>query len=390
MLRCPVCSTSDAFPLVAVARMPLIGCLFAESESDAADAECGTLDIVVCPECGHIYNRAFDSERIKYVAGYDNALGFSPHHRAQSKAKAKHLIHTHGLRHKVIVDIGCGNGDFLSRLCAEGVNVGVGYDPSQESRAFRAGEGFVEVRSKRFETADHGPVDFVCSQHVLEHLEDLQRMLRSVRGILKHGGTGYFEVPNGRTIFRDRHIWDLTYEHVSYFTPQSLHRALSDAGFSILEIGSSFGGQYLDAEVLANDGAATRPPVSNDNLDVYKTFPDAFTSIMGQWNNRMTALLAEGRRVVLWGAGTKAVSFLNMLGIRVDKVKYVVDVNPRKSGRFVPGMAQMIVPPDHLRQYRPDVTIAMNAEYLHEIQATLESMSLHCDLLAVTGAPSEG
>jgi C-methyltransferase C-terminal domain len=58
-------------------------------------------------------------------------------------------------------------------------------------------------------------------------------------------------------------------------------------------------------------------------------------------------LTAEGRRIVVRGAGAKAVGLLNMLHIAIDDgIRYVVDINPRKSRRFVLGTAQQIVPPN--------------------------------------------
>jgi SAM-dependent methyltransferase len=366
--------------------MPLIGCLFAHSFSDALAAELGTLDLVQCHECTHIYNRAFEPERVRYVPGYENALGFSAHHRAQLTARVDQLIHNHRLKKKFIAEIGCGDAEFLSQLCNRGNNVGIGYDPSQISRTFRTGGGAVEVRSEAFTAQNHNPVDFICSLHVLEHLHELRDTLLHARTILKPTGGGYFEVPNGRTIFRERHIWDLTYEHFSYFTPQSLHRALSDAGFSVSKVDSDFGGQYLCAEVVADNVSA--PPPTEEELEHYRTFPEAFASILTQWKDWISSLTAEGRRIVLWGAGTKAVGLLNMLHTSSDhEIEYVVDINPRKSGRFVPGTAQQIVSPEHLRVYRPDVVVVMNPEYVSEIQTTLRSVSVQCELLVGTGGP---
>jgi hypothetical protein len=44
--------------------MPLIGCQFAESRANALGAARGTLEPSWCEACGHIYNRAFEPERI--------------------------------------------------------------------------------------------------------------------------------------------------------------------------------------------------------------------------------------------------------------------------------------------------------------------------------------
>src|ERR1700736_709404 len=114
MLSCPVCSESAASPLSTITEMPLIGCQFAESRATALGAARGTLEPSLCKACGHIYNRAFEPERIDYVYGYDNTLDFSPRHRAHSNATVDRLVHSYALERKSVVEIGCGAGEFLS------------------------------------------------------------------------------------------------------------------------------------------------------------------------------------------------------------------------------------------------------------------------------------
>jgi SAM-dependent methyltransferase len=384
MLSCPVCSESASLPLGTIREMPLIGCQFAESRADALRAARGTLDLTLCNACGHIYNRAFEPERIRYVSGYENALGFSPRHRAQLNATIERLICSYALHQKSVVEIGCGSADFLSLLCAKGGNHGVGYDPTQQSRVIRAGDGSVTILAETFSVANEKSVDLVSSQQVLEHLADLGSTLHQARAVLKHGGIGYFQVPNGLTIFRDLDIWDLTYEHVSYFSPASLRRALLEAGFSVVRLETSFGGQYLDVEAIA--GEATEAPLTLAGYsDFCGEFPEAFAKVVGYWKDRIASIVGSGRRIVLWGGGTKAVSFLNMLAIGADDgIEYVVDINPRKAGRFLPGTAQKIISPEYLYECRPDIIVVMNREYALEIQSMLESMRLQCDLITIS------
>jgi SAM-dependent methyltransferase len=384
MVLCPVCSESAPFPLSVISEMPLIGCQLAQSRADALRAARGPLELVMCKACDHIYNRAFAPERIDYVYGYENALDFSPRHRAHSNATVERLVRRYGLDHKSVLEIGCGTGEFLSLLCARGANHGVGYDPTQPNRVTPVGDGSVTILAETFSPTIPQSVDLVCSQHVLEHLAELGSTLHQARAVLKHGGIGYFQVPNGLTIFRDLDIWDLTYEHVSYFSPVSLRRALSEAGFSVLRLETSFGGQYLDAEVVAGE-AADVPLALGGYSDFCDDFPAAFVKVVGCWKDRIERAIGNRRRIVLWGAGTKAVSFLNMLAIgAADGIEYVVDINPRKAGRFLPGTAQKIIPPEYLYDYRPDTIVVMNREYAGEIQSMLESMGLHCDVITVS------
>jgi SAM-dependent methyltransferase len=388
MLACPVCSESAPSPLARVAQMPLIGCQFADSPDDARATARGTLELCLCEACGHVYNRAFEPERIAYVPGYDNALGFSARHRAELDATVDRLIDRYALRGKSAVEIGCGSADFLSRLCASGGNHGIGYDPSQQGRTVRAGEGSMTIRPEAFDPAGQAPVDFVCSQHVLEHLAEVAPVLRGARAILERDGHGYFEVPNGLSIFRDSSVWDLTYEHVSYFSPGSLRRALEGAGFSILRMESGFGGQYLHAEVAAAAPSGTAARAPDARTPDYRGFPAAFARLTGYWRGRISRMVEEGRRVVLWGAGTKAVSFLNMLGIGSDEgIEHVVDINPRKAGRYLPGTAQEIISPERLADRRPDVVVVMNPEYVPEIRSMIETMGLGCELVTLSPVP---
>ncbi|MEE4311166.1 MAG: hypothetical protein V2J62_04800 [candidate division KSB1 bacterium] len=80
-----------------------------------------------------------------------------------------------------------------------------------------------------------------------------------------------------------------------------------------------------------------------------------------------------GKRVILWRAGSKAVSFLTTLDLQ-DEIQYAVDVNPYKHGTFTAGTGHKVVPPDHLTLYPPDIVIVMNSIYLHEIRNIITRM----------------
>jgi len=66
-----------------------------------------------------------------------------------------------------------------------------------------------------------------------------------------------------------------------------------------------------------------------------------------------------------------------------NQIEYVIDINTRKHGKFIPGTGQKIVPPEFLREYRPDVAIVMNPIYKNEIQQTLDQLGLSTQLMLV-------
>ena len=116
-------------------------------------------------------------------------------------------------------------------------------------------------------------------------------------------------------------------------------------------------------------------------------FAENLQDVLDHWRQRHEQALDGGRRVALWGAGANAVTFLSLLGIGTDEIQYLVDINPRRVGRFVPGTGQQIIGPGSLVDYRPTSVFVMNPQYIDEIGGTLTSLGIACPLVPVSEAP---
>jgi hypothetical protein len=90
----------------------------------------------------------------------------------------------------------------------------------------------------------------------------------------------------------------------------------------------------------------------------------------------------DGRRVVVWGGGSKGVSFLTTLGMG-DEVDVVVDVDPNKWGMFMASTGHEIVSPASLAGCPPDLVIVMNAIYRDEIRRDLTGLGLAPEVLTI-------
>lgn len=96
----------------------------------------------------------------------------------------------------------------------------------------------------------------------------------------------------------------------------------------------------------------------------------------------MQQIHADGERAVIWGSGSKCVSFLTTLAVK-DEVEYVIDINPHRHGKFLPGAGCKIMYPNFLRKYNPDVTIVMNPIYCDEIRQMLDDMEVTTEVIPV-------
>jgi hypothetical protein len=90
----------------------------------------GDLSLAFCQSCGFIGNIAFDPNLLEYASGYEATQSFSPTFNAFAQRLATRLVHEYDLYGKEIIEIGCGQGEFLTMLCELGGNRGIGFDPA--------------------------------------------------------------------------------------------------------------------------------------------------------------------------------------------------------------------------------------------------------------------
>jgi 2-polyprenyl-3-methyl-5-hydroxy-6-metoxy-1,4-benzoquinol methylase len=382
---CLICGGRSLGTLIGIPNVPTLCNRLCRSEAEAKDAPSGDISLVYCRDCGHVTNANFDRTGVNYDLRFENTLTFSPRFCKYVKATADRLINRYALVSKSIVEIGCGSGDFLHLLCSPG-NYGIGYDPSQPTSRRAAGAGSLEIIGRNFTAKDARDCDFVCCRHVLEHLAEPMDLLRGLHEAmaLKADTVVFFEVPNGLFTLDRLSIWDIIYEHVSYFVPASLAQAFDCAGFTVCGASSDFDDQYLWAEARVSDeasagGVATQRPADA----LYRSFTTRFRERVEQWCQRIDELRSDRRNVVVWGAGAKGVMFLNLLRVTTGAgIDRVVDINPRKQGHFIPLTGQRIVGPNSLQQDPPDIVIVMNAEYQREVRCMINEIGIDCEVVS--------
>lgn len=321
-----------------------------------------------------------------YVPGYDNALHHSARFQAYSTGVADRLLARYALSGRLAVEVGCGQGDFLALYCARSGGPGVGFDPSFSLGPMQPRPPGVDFVPGYYTEADGLRLRpaLLLSRYVFEHLDDPLGFLRMVRRSLAASPDAvvYFEVPNVDFILHGGSVWDVIYEHVSYFGAASLAHTFERAGFAVQTVEAGYAGQFVGVEACPTTTPAPAPRTAAVAAltEAAHTFAATTTRTLNAWDHRLAALAAEGRRVVAWGAGAKAVSLLGWLPAG-GTVEAVVDINPNKWGRFLPGGGQPIVAPEHLLALRPDVLLVLNPIYADEIRARVMGLGLAPDFL---------
>ncbi|MCI0540694.1 MAG: class I SAM-dependent methyltransferase [Verrucomicrobiales bacterium] len=373
---CPVCGGRDLLSSVTLEALPVLcSTLHVDAESSFG-AEVGRFSTTFCRSCSHVFNATFEEDRVGYTQRYDSSLEFSPHFVAFEQALVQRLNGTYVLKGKTIIDIGCGKGGFLRRLCAMSGANGIGFDKSFEMTRCETIAGVRFVNDWFQNTYTDVKPDFVSCLHVIEHIAEPVPFLRALRAhpAIRPETVFYFEVPNALYTLRDLGIWDLIYDHVSYFTPLSLRTAFEATGFDVLDAGTAFGDQYLYIE--ARPGAGGPPRLSAENGEIeslVRDFDNAYRGKIKRWRHYLAA--RDPGRIVVWGAGSKGVTFVNVVP-GAERIGALVDVNPHKHSRFAPRTGTPIRAPEALRGQPVESVIIMNPLYQDEIARTVAALGL--------------
>ena len=335
----------------------------------------GDIYLTFCYNCGMVFNSKFESELMEYGKNYNNRQSISEYFQKYMNETVSLLMHKYGIFNKRILDVGCGNGEFLELLCANSHSKGIGFDPSYNRPNQTSNAQFVSD----YLTEEYSPVkaDVLILRHVLEHIDNPNYFLSRILQYLKVETDCkiIIEVPDFSWIADHGAYWDITYEHVNYFSKQSLRNLLESIGLEIIDVFNTFEGQYMIAvasfhpDIVNKKEAKSAYTISESIIDKFKRN----IKLENKEVEHIIDQIGQESLFSIWGTAGKGVTFLNSLKKNVLKrIPFVIDMNEAKQGKYCAGVGHKIMPPTILK-HREDIKdiIIMNPNYLHEISTYL-------------------
>ena len=383
--KCPVCGGDHSSTFLRRSQVPVHQNLVVPDRAAAQSASRGELDLAVCENCGFVFNQAFDLDKLAYGEDYDNTQSCSPYFNAYLDVLVKYLVEVKGVRHSTIVEVGCGKGQFLRKLVGypDSANTGFGFDPSYVG-AHSDLEGRLSFRCCHYDdTCTDVSANVVICRHVIEHVPQPLTLLRSVRSAMTNSPNArvFFETPCVEWILRNQVLWDFFYEHCSLFSATSLRLAFELTGFEVERVKHIFGGQYLWLEArvapLQKSGISAK---AHNTVSLARDYGADEQTLRQKWLSRLEVLKSRGN-VAVWGAGAKGATFVNLVDPDSALIECVVDINPNKQAKFIPGSGHPIIAPLELVRLGVKNAVLMNPNYRDENLRLLTEAGIEIDLI---------
>lgn len=391
---CPACAGKGLVLFYELRNVPVDCAAVFETRDEALNIPLGDMVLGLCEGCGYIHNTVFDPSLLESRGSYEDQQGYSPTFQKYAENLADELIGKYELQNKVIIEIGCGKGDFLELICSKGVNRGIGIDPkstrvNKNPQSDNPQAPHISFLNELY-GVDHGRfrADLICCRHTLEHIHYPAEFVKTIRqSIAPDLDTPvYFELPDVTRIFDETAFWDIYYEHCGYYGPGALAGLFRRNGFEISELQRVYQNQHLLLHAVPNGcGKIAKSELEEtpeELVEKIKRFSLKLKSQIEYWGNIFTRIADQKKRAVIWGSGSKCTGFMTALSIE-SEIEYVVDINPRRQEKYIPKFGQQIISPKFLKQFTPDVVIIMNPVYLKEIQSDLNRMDLNPEVMAL-------
>ncbi|MEP6835991.1 MAG: methyltransferase domain-containing protein [Gemmatimonas sp.] len=314
------------------------------------------LDVRRCENCGFIQlTQELDSSFYdEYVMTVSHAATMQNFQSQQART----FVERFALANRRVIEVGCGDGNYLDHLRAAGALV-TGNEPSTPFRALAVERGHTVMSGYigANTPAQGGPYDAFVTRQVLEHVPNPRDFLAGITSSLVEGAVGLIEVPCIEQTMRHQRYFDFFPDHLNYFTKGVLSRLLEQQGFEVLGLEEGMNGEFTVAFVRwsPRTGVGALQCSLDNTTRELQTFAAAERK--------------AGRRVAAWGAGGKGIASLTAAGL--TDLAYVIDSDPHKQGKRLPGVGLLVVPPSHLAQ-EPVASIILTAlAYREEIISTM-------------------
>ncbi|MEO6293414.1 MAG: class I SAM-dependent methyltransferase [Burkholderiaceae bacterium] len=388
-MKCRHCAASVTLPFVDLGSSPPSNAYLTQAQLQAPESYY-PLRVLVCESCWLVQTEDFAGFDDMFSAEYAYFSSFSSTMMQHVKAYSQAMTARFGLTaSSCVVEVASNDGYLLKNFKETGIPC-YGVEPTASTAAAARAIGIESIEeffgqqlAARL-VSEGRQADLTAANNVLAHVPDINDFVSGFALLLKPQGVSTFEFPHLMNLVSHAQFDTIYHEHFSYLSLTAVKTIFKANGldvFDVEEIPTHGGSLRVYAQRADTGKQAITPRVTEllareealgmKTAAYYgKTMADTI-KIKRDLLRFLLQAQEDGKTVAAYGAAAKGNTLLNYAGVRDDLVQFVIDLNPAKQNKFMPGSRIPMVGAEVLDTAKPDYMLILPWNLEKEIKAQL-------------------
>jgi SAM-dependent methyltransferase len=336
------------------------------------------LKVMVCDNCWLAQNEDYTGANELFDEDYAYFSSFSSSWLKHAEQYTQKMVERFNLNNKShVIEVASNDGYLLQFFKQKNIPC-LGIEPTHSTAeaarkiGIKVIEDFFGVGLAKKLVADTKSADLTVANNVLAHVPDINDFVSGFATLLKPNGVATFEFPHLMRLIEQGQFDTIYHEHFSYLSLTAVTKIFSANGLKIFDIDelTTHGGslrvyaQRIDTgihPVTASVDTLLKTEQSLGMLtpDYYKSLQEKANTIKNNLYQFLIEAKQSGKSVIGYGAAAKGNTLLNYAGIKSDLLAYVVDKNPAKQHKHLPGSRIPILDESMIHQTKPNYVLIL-------------------------------
>ena len=389
-MKCRHCESELTLPLVDLGSAPPSNA-YLTKHSLRMPEKWFPLRVLVCDNCWLVQTEDFAQADELFDDDYAYFSSFSDGWLAHAERYVSDMVARFGLTEDShVIEVAANDGYLLQYVQQKGIPC-TGIEPTASTAAAARDKGIAVI--ERFfgvaladELVAAGQqADLTVANNVLAHVPDINDFTAGFSALLKPNGVATFEFPHLMRLIEGTQFDTIYHEHFSYLSLSAVDRIFKANGLVVFDVDElpTHGGSLRVFAQRADAGEWPHTEAVGEMLrreaergltsaNGYADFQTKSNAVKDGFLRFLLEARRQGKKVAAYGAAAKGNTLLNYAGVRPDLLPFVVDRNPAKQGKYMPGSRIPIVDEQYLREMRPDHILILPWNLKQEVMQQLD------------------
>jgi hypothetical protein len=348
------------------------------------------LKVYTCSKCFLVQVDEYKKSDSIFDARYVYFSSYSKSWLAHAKKYTDLMTERFGYNSSsLVMEIASNDGYLLQYFKEKNIPV-LGIEPTANTAQVAIGKGIETITrffGKQLATELAGKnkkANLLLGNNVLAHVPDILDFVGGMKIILADDGVITMEFPHLLQLVENNQFDTIYHEHFSYLSFYTVKQIFESQGLELFDVEEipTHGGSLRIFAKHKEDSSKEVNAAVGDLLDkekkagladvkYYTSFQEKAFSIKISFVEFLINSKKQGKRVAGYGAAAKGNTLMNYCGVKSDLIDYVVDANPNKQDKYLPGSHIPVVDEQHLKTNKPDYVIIFPWNIREEIMGQL-------------------